>query len=203
MIGNDLVDLGDAEAQPGATHARFDARVFAREERDTLCASESPNRLRWIFWASKEAAYKVARKLDSGLVFSPGRMLVRLGSNLSGEVLVAERHLFLRVDEDHRRIHALVRTRPFADEGFRSHVATLPEGRVEGEYADPRRAVRAFLSAGVSEALGAAPEDLSVESEGRVPVLYHKGERVPLDLSLSHHGRFVAWACDAAAEARP
>ena len=64
MIGNDVVDLGDAEVQPGATHPRFDARVFAREEREALRASGAPNRLRWILWAAKEAAYKAARKLD-------------------------------------------------------------------------------------------------------------------------------------------
>ena len=28
MVGNDVVDLGDPETRPGATHPRFDARVF-------------------------------------------------------------------------------------------------------------------------------------------------------------------------------
>jgi len=195
MIGNDVVDLGDAEVQPGAIHARFDARVFAQDEREALRASGSPNRLRWILWAAKEAAYKAARKLDPQLGFSPSRMLVRLESDLRGEVHVAGRRLFLGVDEDRLRIHALARTRPFEGDVVRSHVAYLP-----GEGADARSAVRALLIVGVAQSLGAAPQDLSIESRNRVPVLYHKGERVPVDLSISHHGRFVAWACDAAPE---
>ena len=33
MIGNDVVDLGDADTRPGAQHRRFDERVFAPSER--------------------------------------------------------------------------------------------------------------------------------------------------------------------------
>ena len=36
---------------------------------------------------------------------------------------------------------------------------------------------------------------LSVAQRGRVPVLHRRGEPLPADLSLSHHGRFVAFAC--------
>ena len=58
MIGNDIVDLRDPEVQPGASHPRFDRRVFAPEERSALAASGARERLRWILWAAKEAGRK-------------------------------------------------------------------------------------------------------------------------------------------------
>ncbi len=59
MVGNDIVDLGDAETCNGPSHPGFDARVFAPVERRALAASPAPNRLRWSLWAAKEAAYKL------------------------------------------------------------------------------------------------------------------------------------------------
>ena len=54
MVGNDVVDLGDAETRGGPSHPRFDARVFAPAELAALAASAAPNRLRWSLWAAKE-----------------------------------------------------------------------------------------------------------------------------------------------------
>ncbi|MGH7855988.1 MAG: 4'-phosphopantetheinyl transferase family protein, partial [Candidatus Binatia bacterium] len=95
MVGNDVIDLRDPETAPGSQHPRFDARVFAPAERALLGASTDARRLRWILWAAKEAAYKVARKIDARAVFSPRRFVVDL----------AARHVLwegtrLRVDVD-------------------------------------------------------------------------------------------------------
>ena len=81
MVGNDVIDLGDPETRAGSCHARFDARVFDDDERALLLASADPTRRRWVLWAAKEAAFKVARKLDGATVFSPRRFVVRPGDD--------------------------------------------------------------------------------------------------------------------------
>ena len=48
MVGNDVVDLEDSETVSGATHPRFDERVFADEEIACLRRSGAPERLRWV-----------------------------------------------------------------------------------------------------------------------------------------------------------
>jgi hypothetical protein len=48
--------------------------------------------------------------------------------------------------------------------------------------------------AAIAAALGVAPGELSIVREARIPRLWRHGEPVPIDLSLSHHGRFVAFA---------
>ena len=57
MIGNDVVDLRDPDADPWRLHARFDERVFHPSERALIAASPQPGRTRWVLWALKESAY--------------------------------------------------------------------------------------------------------------------------------------------------
>ena len=65
MVGNDVVDLADAEVQNSPVHPRFDLRVFSALERQALRrkaalqgraalqGSASPDRLRWVLGAAK------------------------------------------------------------------------------------------------------------------------------------------------------
>jgi phosphopantetheinyl transferase (holo-ACP synthase) len=209
MIGNDVVDLDDAETQPGSAHPRFDARVFAAEERAALAASPSPHRLRWILWAAKEAAYKVARKLDASTVFSPSRFVVRVESNV---VEHEARRYRLQVLQTSDWVHALA----CDDVGRGFHPPpTGPSGPVQrgdlkarifsGAHAPlgvPWKARPTSFSLAVREialdALAAAldeePRELAIVTRNRIPQVERRGAPAPVDLSLSHHGRFVAYA---------
>ena len=63
MVGNDIVDLGDPDADPSTLHPGFDARVFTARERRSIESAGDPARQRWRLWAAKEACYKLARQL--------------------------------------------------------------------------------------------------------------------------------------------
>jgi phosphopantetheinyl transferase (holo-ACP synthase) len=195
MVGNDVVDLRDRSVAAGPRHPRFDARVFAPAEHRALRESEAPNPLRWAFWAAKEAAYKVAKKLDDATVWSPLRFVVHLESGpergLEGAVEHAGREIPVRVEADAERVHAIATDVRGAFARIRARVAELPE-----PGANPSAAVRALARADLAPLLGAAPEALEFARRGRIPVLRVAGGEAPLDLSLSHHGRFVAWACE-------
>jgi len=95
------------------------------------------------------------------------------------------------VDEDRLRLHAVAHGDAASLAALRQEVAFLPNG-----LGDASAAVRALATLGVADWLGARPEDLQIRRVGRVPVLFHRGDPAPVDLSLSHHGRFVAFACE-------
>jgi holo-[acyl-carrier protein] synthase len=190
MIGNDVIDLRDPEAQPDARHPRFDRRVFARQERQALARSGAPARLRWILWAAKEAAYKVARKLDGSVVFSPPLFVVSLDADLRGTVAHEGTRFDVSVEESPECVHALASDASSSGGRRVARVARLADG------ADPSAAARTLAVEDVASLIGASPDDLEVEKEGRVPILLAHGERSGIDLSLSHHGRFVAFACE-------
>lgn len=207
MIGNDVVDLAHRGVQPGAQHPRFDARVFTESER-ALIAGDATQRVRWVLWAAKEAAYKLAKKLDAAVVWAPARFEVSLdvvpvtvnisarGSRAHGVVQHGARRLVLRSFETEDYVHALATdgAQRVGDES--AGVALLGSGE------DASAAARAYACQALASRLGLAPAALSVAKLGRIPVLCVDGSPARADLSLSHHGRFVAYACELDASAQ-
>ena len=191
MVGNDVVDLGDAEAREGATHPGFDARVFDAREREALAASGAPNRLRWLLWAAKEAAYKAGRRENPELVFSPRRFEVHLDAGLSGTVRHPDGSVPVTITEDADAVHAVARAP--GDAAILCGIARRPE------EADASVAVRQLARERIAAHLGCEPDALRFERDGRIPRLRVPGIDRALDVSLSHHGRFVAFACDTGA----
>jgi len=195
VIGNDVVDLRDADTDPAGLNPRFDARVLCESERERLREASDPVRTRWRLWAAKEAAYKAARRADASVVFSPARFRVDLDAERveppSGPPLR------LRFDEVEGGVHALVR-------GDGGDPAGLLRGALRcAAGADLRESVRSLARERIAGWLGVAPERVAVRPrpgrrgphEERIPSLWLDGGRTPLPLSLSHHGRLVAFAC--------
>jgi len=186
VIGNDVVDLADPETREAALHPRFDARVFAPGERALLRRAAERPRLRWALWAAKEAAYKCARQLDPGARFHPRELVVE-----GNVVRHGARSFLVRVREADGALHAVAVPAPGAARGVCSGVALC-----EGE---PGSAARRLALAAAARRLGASAEELEIVREGRRPLLLRRGRRAGLALSLSHHGRFAAFALAPAA----
>jgi hypothetical protein len=190
MVGNDVVDLR-ARIVAGPRNPRFDARVFAPSEHRALRESTEPDALRWALWAAKEAAYKVAKKLDDGAVWSPVRFVVSIGPGCEGSVEHAGRRIPVQVESDGERVHAVASDGAGSLAKVQSRVAELP-----APEADPSAAVRALACEELAPLLGTSATALEITRRGRIPVLRIGGRDAPYDLSLSHHGRFVAYAAE-------
>lgn len=195
MIGNDLVDLDDPESRPDGLHPRFDERVFSDAERAALAGASDPVRERWALWACKEGAYKVARKQSPATCFSPRRFEVELNQDGTGRVRHEGRDFALRIEPHARCVHAIVRDAASSAQPYVSGVERVRPGEDAHEVA--RRLARARIGA----VLGLAEEQLLVPYRVRPPLLLLRGARLPVDLSLSHHGGFAAFACEIDVEA--
>jgi hypothetical protein len=190
MIGNDIVDLADSETRFGACHSRFDHRVFAAEELELLATARSRVRMRWILWSAKEAAYKAARQASATAVFSPSRFVVRLNRALHGSVSHGSRCWNVRIELDGDCVHAVVNDEPF-------HSDTIWGARrlTAEQHGEPSVEARRFATAAVAARLGLPVAQLRIERSGRIPQLILDGSAPFADLSLSHHGSFIGFAC--------
>jgi hypothetical protein len=197
MVGNDVIDLGDLAEQPDTIDSHFDVGVFAPSELEMLGMSGAPDRLRWILWAAKEAAYKVVRKLDARASFCPSRFVVTLDASLCGCVEHEGRSLPLRIEEDTGRVHAIVSSCETSMP--RLHSRSAPVERPE----DADAAACALAIDTIAPVLGVPPDDLEIVRSERFPLLFWRGGRACGELSLSHHGRFAAFVCEVSAGARP
>ncbi|MBP1685190.1 MAG: hypothetical protein H6Q33_1333 [Deltaproteobacteria bacterium] len=193
MVGNDVVDLADPQCLPRGTHPRFDQRVFAPSELHMMHASATPARLRWMLWAAKESAYKVLRKRDPAVAFAPRRFVVEPHDSgagrmsVHGTVTCAGNRVAFRGVIDGEALHVVA-----ADAAPRSFevVAAVVEAATD----EPGVAVRRVAAAALADRLGVPANDLRIVRQDRIPRLQLRGAPLTIDLSLSHHGRFVGFA---------
>jgi phosphopantetheinyl transferase (holo-ACP synthase) len=202
-LGNDVVDLADAEARLEGLHPRFEQRAFTAAERAALADSPHRQRLHWALWAAKESAYKALKQLDPSLAFSPRELEVTLGPETggderqgarelaSGRVVRGSLELDLEVQFSGESVHAIARRRIPAAAGILSAVEAARE--------DASAAVRRLATSAIGAALGIAPGQLRIS--GRPPLVWRGDDRLDLSLSVSHHGRFVAFAAHFAGSA--
>ena len=178
-LGNDVVDLRDADAQPDTLHPRFDEKAFHAGERTYIGSGPGVNRRRWSLWAAKEAAHKALRQEAPELGFAPRHYHASLDESGQGLVRRGEDEISVRVDADGEHVHAVAFRGDASD--VLGALASLPEG---GE-ADPSRAVRELLYDSLPPGLPAR-----LDRRERIPRLELDGQALPV--SFSHHGRFVA-----------
>jgi phosphopantetheinyl transferase (holo-ACP synthase) len=192
MLGNDVVDLGDPETRAEGRHSRFDARVFDQTERALIAASAGRERERWLLWAAKESAYKAARQEDPRTIFAPSCFVVRCDGPGRLGVTIGDRAFRIDVRADAEHVHAVARRA--GDPPRALCTAVVPLTSADGDGGGSV-AVRRLAIATLAARLGVPAGDLAIGREGRIPTLWFRGRRTAAHLSLSHHGRFVAFAC--------
>ncbi len=223
MLGNDVVDLRDADSRPESFRPRFDARVFTPEERRAIARDQQPLIRRWAHWAAKEAAFKLGKQLDPDFVFAPGRLQVRFDSGAPGTGRRLEhRGVVEWIGASERTPLGRIEVRSFETEE-RVHLIALPAGAdwaavdfaveaLETPTTDPSASVRRLAVREIARSLGVEPHRLSIgrrassDSDsprsaksatgrpGRVPTVLLDGVETSLALSLSHHGRWIGYA---------
>lgn len=205
-VGNDVVDLKDPENIGKSRDDRFLDRVFTAGERELIASDPSTDTLLWSLWAAKEAAYKAVSSADPTVRSIPRRYRVVLDARdatrkivrLAGKVITPRGELVLEVAVSADWVHALAAG---AEETL-NRLCRLVQ-RLEGGKgaADPSAFVRGALLGEIARRLDCPVGDLSVvknqDGLGAPRVLF-RGELLAAEVSLSHDGRFAAFAFDPA-----
>ena len=229
LVGNDIVDLRHAGCVGKAGHPRFVERVFCAEEQAVIRNSSDPDRVLWLHWAAKEAAYKIACKLLPRPVFAHSRFRVAIDGSVSdcapgcrcrqtlsarvvyGSVVVALRvflsHSFVHAygtadagPDALRSVHAgLASQSSTASTPLQELTVSFSAAEMNSILSTESALVRLRAKADLARHLGLLPERLQIIRPGakgdrQPPQLLLDGRPADVDLSLSHHGAFVAWA---------
>jgi phosphopantetheinyl transferase (holo-ACP synthase) len=93
MIGNDLVDLSRAALDSNWRRPGYLPKIFNMEEQARILNSEWPDRLIWLLWSMKEAAYKIQSRQTGLRSFNPSAIacsvLEQSPSSAQGKVRLA------------------------------------------------------------------------------------------------------------------
>lgn len=211
-VGNDVVDLRDPRTTGKDRDSRFLARVLRDHERAAVAASADSHEALWLHWAAKEAAYKVVSKLRGEPPVFVHRDFVVVGD--------AVEHEGARYPLDVRRhgpalhaascvgapLHELVTGLGRLDDADAPWGGTLDElmARLSGREADPvhslaSAAVRLGARGALAAAMGVEEDRLEIVcapgvTGRRPPFVLLDGAPAAADVSLSHHGDWIAWA---------
>lgn len=212
LVGNDVVDLDHPATRNKAGHGRFLERVLAPAERAAVTADVDPHVALWTRWAAKEAAYKVVSKLRGQPPVFVHRAFVTGADAVEFEGTRVPVHV--------TRAGSILHVVASLGAGPGSLVArTAPLSSADAPWNAPldallrhfttREAEAVHTLASAAARLGARAELaslLDVEERRleivcapgpmgrRPPLVLLDGVPAPADLSLSHHGRWIAWA---------
>ncbi len=194
MIGNDIVDLKAAASRTLAKDFRRINKILTLQEIQQFKALKEPHYGFWAFWALKESAYKAYYKIRQERKFIPKKFSCNLKiisstkikaqiespvGELSGKVFVTPYYL-----------HAIVAFSPdeLAEVYFGTTGFTILDYLVQS--VDVRTSLfSAFENLQVFPGL-----ELAIRKDQGIPRIYHQNKVLPIDVSLSHHQHWGAWA---------
>ena len=205
-VGNDVVDLAAPGNLGKSGDCRFLGRVFTAEERALIAGAARPDTLLWAFWTAKEAAYKAISRGDPTVCSIPRqyRVVLETGNaagtavRLAGKVITPRGELVLRVALEADWVHALAAGSEAALDRICRRVERLKGTRGN---VNPSAFVRGELLREIARRLCCPAGDLSVvkDPDGPgVPRVLFREDLLAAEVSLSHDGRFAAFAFDPA-----
>jgi phosphopantetheine--protein transferase-like protein len=199
-VGNDVVDLKHPGNQGKDKDERFLGRVFTAQERDRIAGAARPDKLLWALWAAKEAAFKVVSRDDPTVCSTPRRYDILLDplavseACLAGRVITPKGELALRIIVTDDYVHAL----SAATDGNLDRIFQRVDRMNVGEDAGEASVfVRRQLLREVARCLDCPLGELSIRKEPLgpgAPFVLRRGQPLAVEISLSHDGRFAAFA---------
>lgn len=199
------MDLTDSERTGKSRDIRFVDRVFTPAEIDLIRSSDDPDGMLWTLWTGKEAAYKVMSKSHPLVSSAPGRYDVELENRgvlfpCRGVASTPAGSVALRFCRSREMVHAVgsEACEDIAPEPVWG-VEVVDRRTAEGLRDDPSLLVRESLIRRLSVYPGYENSEMEIRRcEGPrgmgPPGLYICGNRSGVDISLSHDGRFIAYA---------
>ncbi len=178
-------------------------RVFTPDERERITHARYPDAMLWSLWAAKEAAYKAVSKSTPGVSSAPGLYGVSYDSAMeemiSGAVSTPCGAVVITSFVNRDYIHCIgVAESPVGIRNVAWGVEQITtEGMLTADYESLR--VREAAKKRLATYLHVEPTEIDVwrfpASSGLgPPLVYCRGSRAEIDITLSHDGRFVAYA---------
>jgi phosphopantetheinyl transferase (holo-ACP synthase) len=206
-VGNDIVDLGSPYVAGKSRDRKFLNRVLTPEERTAVLQSAEPDVLLQIYWAARETAYKAIARSDPAVSSAPRRYRVFLDTPaketaFAGYVRTPAQTVFIRGWRTSGYVHCLGAVSMAGLETIHGGVgnAVIARGPDYGRSsAAVSRAARTLAKDKIAALLTLPAGHVMIKkSPARngvsFPEIFINRKKTNFPISLSHDGRFVAFA---------
>jgi phosphopantetheinyl transferase (holo-ACP synthase) len=181
MLGNDIVDLNHLPDQVRSLSKPYLNKICSDLEIDKILNSENPNLSLWRIWTMKESAYKIAMKLGAKRAFNPKKFETFLVDARSGHICSSYGTLLSETVFDENYIHTVSFLAKC--KGYKSGQKICADHQSESVR---QTIVEDF------KMLNPVQDKAEIIMKAEIPFL--STDKGLVDISLSHHGDFIAWA---------
>lgn len=186
MIGNDLVDLQQAAKDSNWNRPRFLDKVFTNKEQSIIFSSENKHQMVWLLWSMKEAAYKAYVREFENVFFNPKRIQCQLGLNNEGAAHIDDMIYYLKSRMTSEYVYSVARSR--TDK-------CVETGLFKLFSKNQSEAVSTELLTHIALSLDCDSSSVKIQkTELGVPNLFLNERQVFQALSMTHHGKYGAYA---------
>lgn len=192
-LGNDIIDLSVAGRHRPAYFERLSRVSFYKEEINLTQSWDSLTSL-WLLWSLKEATYKYVVQegwLDGNFIPKEFEVIEieRMKDSLAGYVNYSGMKVKTYSILNDRYVHSLALKMDI--DQISTAVCELPGTT----YQIQSDVVKKTILTHFASAIARPGHALSIKKDGQeIPFFDDSGERLPFDLTLSHHGSFGAYA---------
>jgi phosphopantetheinyl transferase (holo-ACP synthase) len=194
------VDLREPANAGKSRNSRFLKKILTNAEIEFVQNAKNPDATLWSYWACKETAYKVIKKSCLDAAFLPRRWTAVFNKTQSkysdGEVIIPEKgKVYVCLFSNSQYVHCVGADSLAALDKLIWSVEALPEK----EEVNPSLFLRNRLGQKLAEYFSLNIHDIKIKraresGELQPPRVYVSGRKTNIDISLSHDGRFVAYA---------
>jgi len=194
------VDLKEPANAGKSKDSRFLKKNLTNAEIEFVQNAENPDAALWSHWACKETAYKVIKKSSSDTAFLPRQWQVIFKKSQSkysdGEVIIPRKdRVYIRLFSNLQYVHCIGADALTALDELIWSVDVLPEK----EKINPSLYLRYCLGQSLAKHFSLNFHHIKIKrtrenGELQPPRVYIDGRKTDIDISLSHDGRFIAYA---------
>ena len=209
IVGNDVVDLRHPDTWRKSHDRRFVQRVFLPEEEKRIYNDSDPDGCLWMFWAAKETAYKIFSKENPSISSSPLKYKTEQLDEMFLPGHTYDRRLTCAVTTPCGSVGIII----YAGRDYLHAFGSFGNGEALGnmhlrifclekvcekEERTDSAVVRNVLRNYLGRYWNIPPSSISIHREKNerglgAPYVYINCKKAPMDISLSHHGRYGAF----------
>ncbi len=180
-IGNDIVDLKLAKTESNWERRGFLEKQFTQKEQGEILNSENSFFKVWLFWSMKEAAYKCYTQKVKERFFAPQKFECTITPKDRG-IVVFEENIFYTVSVFNAFYMSTI-AREKKEETVIFSTIGLPS------------AIDLDLKIKLASETGVSVEGIEKRKTTiGAPLFYYKEELLIKSCSISHHGKYAAYA---------
>jgi len=187
MIGNDIIDLKEAQTNSNWKRPGFLEKIFNPSEQNLIHEAKNSFEMVWRLWSMKESGYKFYMQKDPNAVrgFYPSKINCEIVSNKAGLVFIQGNELKTNTISDSNYMFSTA----FSDENIptKTSVFQIPIK----QYQFQSNFIREKLFEHLERKEQLYKTHLKIKKDkNQTPLIFYKKELIPFSCSLTHHGNY-------------